>query len=58
MASWKITVDISPVCAARKAADPIFFAVILPPESELVPQPRPRNRRAELMGHLYPMNAP
>jgi hypothetical protein len=36
MASWKITVDISPVCAARKAADPIFFAVILPPESELV----------------------
>ena len=32
MASWKIMVDISPVCAALTAVDAIFFAVILPPE--------------------------
>src|ERR1700733_5919579 len=34
MASWKIMVDISPVCAAFTAADAICFAVILPPEAE------------------------
>jgi hypothetical protein len=38
-ASWKIAVETSPVRIARMAVHARFFAVILPPESELNVQP-------------------